>query len=482
MNTKIGLIPAAGRGVRVYPKTRTIPKVMLDIGGKPILQRNIEIMRDQLGIKDIYIAINYLGHIIKNYFGDGSKFGVNITYVTNNDMKKGLVNSIYVMKDYIKSDFFVILGDEIYVDSNHSELLKLSSEKPESIIGIKKGATYSEIKKNYSVEIKGNKITSLVEKPEKIINDYAGCGTYYFSKNFFDYIEKTPKSKKSGIVELTGVIDTMAKESNVLPFYIEGNYVNVNTTEDLNYANYMWKDLNFDKYKVTVIIPALNEEKTIGDVIDDYTSSKYVDEVFVVDTNSTDATDKIAKEHGAKVVTKGKVLSGYGEKLKYAMDITKNDIIILTEADGSFRSKDIPKMLEYLKDADMVIGTRTTRQMIEQGANMDWFLRWGNLALGKLIEVLWWNQEPRFTDVGCTYRAIWKDSFERIKNNLEAKGPNFSPEMMIEILKAKRRVIEIPVSYYMRRGGESKHSKNKAKIIKTGLKMLKIIIKKRFLT
>jgi len=481
MQGRIGVIPAAGRGVRIYPKTKAIPKVMLQIGGKPIIQRNIELMRDRLGVSEIYIVISYLGHVIRNYFGDGSKFGVKINYVINNDMSKGLVNSIYVMKEHVKTDFFVILGDEIYIDSNHEKLLKLKPRNFDAVIGIKRAKSALEIKKNYSVEIGNGKIKALVEKPETITNDYVGCGTYLFSPKIFEYIEKTPKSKRSGIVELTDVIGLMAHDGLVSPFFLKGDYINVNTSEDLNYANYMWKELNFNKYKVTVIIPAYNEEKTIADVIDDYKSSKYVQEIFVIDTNSTDNTDKIAKEHGATVITKGLVLSTYGEKLKYAMELAKNEIMIVTEADGSFRAKDIPKFLEYMKDADMVIGTRTTRQMIEQGANMDWFLRWGNLFLGKVIEVLWWKLQTRFTDVGCTYRAIWKDAFDQIKDNLDAMGPEFSPEMMIEILRAKRRVIEIPVSYYRRAGGESKHSRTKRKIMKTGLRMLLLIIKKRLL-
>ena len=482
MSKRVGVIPAAGRGVRIYPKTKVIPKVMLKIRGKPILQRNVELLRDKLGVKEIYIVINYLGHTIKNYFGDGSKFGVRIKYVLNDDMDKGLANSIYVMKDHINTNFFVILGDEVYANSNHEELAKLWDNKFNTVVGIKKARSVEEIKKNYSVDLKNGRVISLVEKPETKVNDYVGCGTYIFPPDIFKYIEKTQKSKRSGIVELTDVIDNIAKHENVLPFFLEGDYINVNTIEDLNYANYVWKDLNFDKYKVTVIIPAYNEEKTIADVVEDFKSCKHVHEVIVIDTNSTDDTDKIAKKHGAKVITEGRVLSCYGEKLKYAMEQTKNDIMIITEADGSFRAKDIPKILEYLKDTDMVIGTRTTKQMIEQGANMDWFLRWGNVFLGKVIEVLWWNQEPRFTDVGCTYRAIWKDVFESIKYNLHAKGPEFSPEMMIEILRAKKRVIEIPVSYYRRGGGESKHSKNKIKSFKTGLKMLSLILKKRFLS
>jgi hypothetical protein len=128
----------------------------------------------------------------------------------------------------------------------------------------------------------------------------------------------------------------------------------------------------------------------------------------------------------------------------------------------------------------MVIGTRTTRQLIEQGANMDGLLRWGNVVVGKLIEALWWAQEPRFTDVGCTYRGLWKDTYLKIRDYLTGIGPEFAPEMMIEVLRARKVVIEIPVSYYPRMGGESKHSQSYWKISKTALRMLKLIFEKRF--
>jgi glycosyltransferase involved in cell wall biosynthesis len=200
--------------------------------------------------------------------------------------------------------------------------------------------------------------------------------------------------------------------------------------------------------------------------------------VLVVDNSSADNTAKIARDHGARVETVK--LIGYGDTIKYGLDQARGDILILTEADYSFRSNDLNKILEYLKDSDMVIGTRTTRQMIEQGANMDGILRWGNVFVGKLIEVLWWSQEPRFTDVGCTYRGIWKDTYLKIRDYLTSNGPEFAPEMMIEVLKARKLVIEIPVSYYPRMGGESKHSQSYWKISQTALRMLKLIFKKRF--
>lgn len=161
------------------------------------------------------------------------------------------------------------------------------------------------------------------------------------------------------------------------------------------------------------------------------------------------------------------------------MDLASGDILVLVEADGTFRAKDLGKLLEFLKDADMAIGTRTTREMIEQGANMHGLLRWGNVIVGKLVEALWWSHEPRFTDVGCTYRALWKESYQRIRPHLTRTDAAFSPEMMIEMIRVNGRVIEIPVSYYGRKGGESKHSGSLLHSVRTGMKMLSLILKKR---
>ena len=136
--------------------------------------------------------------------------------------------------------------------------------------------------------------------------------------------------------------------------------------------------------------------------------------------------------------------------------------------------------MEYLKDCDMVIGTRTTRELIEQGANMTGLLRLGNIAVGKLVELLWWSREPRFTDVGCTYRALWKEAWQKIRDQVTGVGPEFSPEMMIEILRSRQRVIEIPVSYHLRISGESKHSKGLLGNARTATRMLRLIFAKRF--
>ncbi len=233
------------------------------------------------------------------------------------------------------------------------------------------------------------------------------------------------------------------------------------------------------QWKVSVIVPAYNEEATIAEVVRDFRAHPSVDEVVVVDNNCRDATAERARSAGARVVQES--APGYGCALRRGLDEATGDFLVLVEADGSFRAHDLDKFLCYLPDCHLALGTRTTRQMVQQGANMDFLLRWGNVAAAKILELLWYiPNEPRITDVGCTYRALHRDAWALIRDGLTCAGPAFSPEMICETLRHGLRVIEIPVHYFNRAGGESKHSKGLPQIIKTGLRMMRAIIRKRF--
>jgi glycosyltransferase involved in cell wall biosynthesis len=236
----------------------------------------------------------------------------------------------------------------------------------------------------------------------------------------------------------------------------------------------------FRNHQVTVVIPAYNEEETIAQVVEDYLGDPMVDEVLVVDNNCKDATAERARGAGARVIEESE--PGYGKALMAGMRAAKGDMIILTEADGSFKAHDVEKVLAYLLDAGMVVGTRTTRQLVQQAANMGRLLRWGNVFMAKYLELLWYiPHEPRFTDVGCTCRGLWKETFQKIEPSLHRPGPAFSPAMMCEALMKGFRVIEIPVHYYPRLGGESKHSASFWKVCLTAWGMFKAISAKRFL-
>jgi glycosyltransferase involved in cell wall biosynthesis len=236
----------------------------------------------------------------------------------------------------------------------------------------------------------------------------------------------------------------------------------------------------FRNQTVSLVIPAYNEEATIGQVVEEFRGEAHLDEILVVDNNCSDRTGEIAAAAGARVVQENR--PGYGSALFAGMLAAKGEILVLTEADGSFRARDVVKLLVYLEDAGMVMGTRTTKQMVQQGANMRFLLRWGNVFMAKFLQVCWLRpSEPRFTDVGCTFRALTRDTFERIRPLLKETGPAFSPEMMCAVLQARCRVIEIPVTYARRLGGESKHSDTFGRQARTALKMFRTICRKRFL-
>ncbi len=238
----------------------------------------------------------------------------------------------------------------------------------------------------------------------------------------------------------------------------------------------------FHDHTVAVVVPAHNEESTIADVVRDFRGIQCVDRVIVVDNNCRDATAERARAAGAEVIAES--APGYGCALRAGMEhaiATGSEILVLTEADGSFWGKDLWKLVYYLLDADMVLGTRTTRQLVQQGANMDAKLRWGNVLMAKLLELFWYlPHEPRLTDVGCTYRSLWAKTWRDIGGDTREPGPSFSPEMICAAYRRGLRTIEIPVHYGARMGGESKHSASFGKVAKTAIAMFKTICRKRF--
>ena len=108
----IAVISAGGKGTRLSQVTIDIPKPMAKIASKPILEHQIDCLREN-GVKDIYLLIGYLGNVIKDYFKDGSSFGVNIHYVEEKE-PLGSGGALYFLKDIIKDDFVFVFGDLIF--------------------------------------------------------------------------------------------------------------------------------------------------------------------------------------------------------------------------------------------------------------------------------------------------------------------------------------------------------------------------------
>jgi len=225
---------------------------------------------------------------------------------------------------------------------------------------------------------------------------------------------------------------------------------------------------------ISVVLPAYNEEQYIRAAVEDFLSTGVVDEVVVVDNNSRDRTAEEAGRTPARIVRE--TAQGYGHALRRGLREASSDLIILAEPDGTFVGRDIVKLLAYADDFDMVCGTRTTRELIWEQANMGWFLRVGNWAVAKMVQVLYGG--PSLTDCGCTMRLIHRTALARIADDLTVGGSHFLPEMVIVGLKRGLKVIEVPVNY-RGRVGESKITGSLKGTLRTGTNMIRLILGRR---
>ena len=232
--------------------------------------------------------------------------------------------------------------------------------------------------------------------------------------------------------------------------------------------------MHLDKH-VSVVLPAYNEEAGIAEAVTTFLAASPVDEVVVVDNNSRDRTAQLASDAGARVVTEDR--QGYGFALRRGLEEATGDLIITAEPDGTFVADDVHKLLAYSQDAELVLGTRTTRELIWEEANMGIFLRWGNWAVAKLLEVLY--DTPALSDCGCTMRLIHRDALERFQGQLTVGASHFLPEMVILARLSDISMIEVPVNYRARKG-TSKITGNLRGTLDTGLNMLRIILGYRF--
>jgi glycosyltransferase involved in cell wall biosynthesis len=227
--------------------------------------------------------------------------------------------------------------------------------------------------------------------------------------------------------------------------------------------------------KISVVMPAYNEEAFIRQAVEDFRRLPEVDEVVVVDNNSKDGTAEIARAAGARVVSESR--QGYGHASRTALLSAEGDLVAIVEPDGTFRARDLYKLLAYADEFDALLGTRTSKACIWEGANMSWSLRVGNVVVAKLLEYL--HNGPCLTDVGCTFKLIARPALLQIAPHLTVGGSHFSPELMMVLVRSGLRVVEIPV-HYRRRLGESKITGRLPKAILLGLRMIGMIIHYRF--
>ena len=185
----IGIIPAAGRGTRAYPYTRGIPKGMVDVAGRPNLERVVAILRDQLHVSRIVIVVGAFGEQIRTHFGDGSSSGVPIAYVENDQIERGLGYSLPLARPHVDDDYAcIMLSDECYVDSNHEDILRTNYRGHLATCAVQRVDAPELIERNYAVYVERRLVRRITEKPTRTEGALLGLGTFVVSPEFFAHL------------------------------------------------------------------------------------------------------------------------------------------------------------------------------------------------------------------------------------------------------------------------------------------------------
>jgi glycosyltransferase involved in cell wall biosynthesis len=227
--------------------------------------------------------------------------------------------------------------------------------------------------------------------------------------------------------------------------------------------------------KVAVIFPTYNERDSIRAAILDYCATGLVDEVIVVNNNAAPGTSEQVAGTGAREVFEPK--QGYGNALLCGIDHCDADLLVLSEPDGTFSGHDVIKLLAYSDDVPVVFGTRTTREFIWAGANMNLFLRWGNWAVAKMTELLF--NTTILTDMGCTGRLVSRAAMRRIRPHLDVGGSHFGPQVLLEVVAHRIPFVEIPLNYRPR-VGESAVTGSFWRAFRLGWRMIFQVLEYRF--
>jgi len=233
----MGIVPAAGSGVRARPYSYEMHKGMFAIDGQPNIERLIVNMRDNLGIDEVVIVLGYMGDTIREHFGDGSNYGVRIGYVENHHLDKGWAWSVLLAKPYLAGRHAcVMLCDEFYLDTNHHELGAFPYREHDIIVTIKRGQNAATIKRNFSVECDDNRIIRLVENPVNVPNDILGIANFILAPRVFDQLEQAYDSGRPSI-EFVNFVDELIRDGfSAVTFELDGHYINLNDVASLEAA------------------------------------------------------------------------------------------------------------------------------------------------------------------------------------------------------------------------------------------------------
>ena len=225
------MIMAGGRGKRLSPLTDVVPKPMLILGDKPIIEHNIDRLIS-FGIKKIYISVKHLGEQIESYFGDGSSKGIQIEYIWE-DKPLGTAGALALVNEF-KTDHVLLMNSDLFTNVDFEDMyLKLISEEADMVVA----STEYKVDVPYAVfECENQKVKAFKEKPSYVY--HSNAGVYIFKK---ELIDKIPKNSYTDITDLMN--ELIANGSKLLHDPIRGYWIDIGKPIDYKKAQEFLKHI-----------------------------------------------------------------------------------------------------------------------------------------------------------------------------------------------------------------------------------------------
>ena len=218
------VILAAGKSTRTHPLTLTRPKALVKIGGRPLLEWNLEALEGK--VDEIVIVVGFMKDMLKERFGDSFR-GTRIRYVEQ-DEQLGTAHALLAAEPYLEGDFMVMMGDDIY---GKQAVERMAREGNAVLVEKVKDSS------RFGVWIeKGGKVAGFAEKPRQNVSSLANCGMYKLDRRIFTHIRKLDRSER-GEYELNEAVDSLAKEGEVRIVNAEGQWISVGYPWDVLEAN-----------------------------------------------------------------------------------------------------------------------------------------------------------------------------------------------------------------------------------------------------
>lgn len=231
-----GIILHGGHGTRLRPLTHTGPKQLLPIANKPMSQYCLEAIRDA-GITEIAIIIGGIGsQKVKEFYGDGKEFGVQITYIEQ-DQPRGIAHAVSLCEQFInKEKFLTFLGDNILLDDISKYVKEFQNTDASASIVLCEVDNPSRFGIAY---VENNRIKKIIEKPKNPQSNLAVIGVYLFAPSVFDYIKKLKPSWRNEL-EITDTLQMMLEDNQKIIYNtVKENWKDTGTPKDIIQANHI---------------------------------------------------------------------------------------------------------------------------------------------------------------------------------------------------------------------------------------------------